>query len=406
MGCGDAVFLEAMGERLKADHPKPFSSPDALARALTGVEVKPESARAAIRRLNRRFGSPGLGWDIRTADALGLAENERFDAVVGNPPWVRLQDLGHQQRDWFRRSFTSASGHFDLSYLFIEKAIRMVRPGGLVVLVVPRGVRTQPAGHALREYLTANGTWTIEEVPPNLFRTPAGVDAGVLLFRKSWVAKDTLGISNKKPVPDRIEVTSGVATGADHVFLVDESTIETHRIEQQATLPALRGRDIGRHEQSPTCLPKRIIWPYVWIEGQWSLANFEQWPAANEYLLQHRNLLETRPRLSAAIRKAPDQWARFIDARRHRPDIQGVRFVVPDIFREPAYARIEDPTVVTMNTAFEIRPSASMEKQVEATLKDPAFWCSLAERSRRLGSGYRRSSVVEWRVALEESIMV
>lgn len=405
LGCGDAVFLVAVGEHLKAKYPEHFSNPDALAHALTGVEVRPEKAQAAIRRLNGCFGSPASGWDIRVVDALDLPEGEYFDSVVGNPPWVRLHDLGLRQRDSLRRSFSSANGQFDLSFLFVEKAVRMLRSDGLVVLVVPRGIGMQPAGRALREYLASKGIWTMQEGPSNLFRSRAGVDAGILVFQKCEPTKDERQPPSTQ-LRTTLEITSGVATGADRVFLVDGPTIEAHGLEHEATLPALRGRDISSQGQNPVNLARRIIWPYSWTGETWGLADLHQWPAVMEYLLRYKDSLQARPRLKATLHRSPDQWARFIDARRHRPTGPGARFIVPDIFREPAYARVEDPTVVTMNTAFEIRPSASAERQVEAALDDSAFWRLLADRSRRLGSGYRRASVTEWRVALRDAVAV
>ncbi|MBI2864415.1 MAG: N-6 DNA methylase [Chloroflexi bacterium] len=53
-----------------------------------------------------------------------------FDVVLGNPPYVRIQSLQEQERDYFRDHFETSFGSFDLYILFIEQAIRLLKQGG------------------------------------------------------------------------------------------------------------------------------------------------------------------------------------------------------------------------------------------------------------------------------------
>ncbi|MDE3156454.1 MAG: N-6 DNA methylase [Acidobacteriota bacterium] len=90
-----------------------------------------------------------------------------FDAVIGNPPWDMLRaDTGEQadreRADVGRRiAFVRDSGlyrarshgHPNLYQLFVERALRIARPGGRLGLVVPSGLFTDHGSAGLRRLL-------------------------------------------------------------------------------------------------------------------------------------------------------------------------------------------------------------------------------------------------------------
>ena len=54
----------------------------------------------------------------------------RFDVVIGNPPYVRIQSLPREDADYYRDRYESAFGSFDIYVLFLEKAVELLKPGG------------------------------------------------------------------------------------------------------------------------------------------------------------------------------------------------------------------------------------------------------------------------------------
>ena len=90
--CGDGIFLIAALDRfvgLGADPPR------GLWRQLQGVEVNPEAADTAGRRLSERLGQ--MGQEIVHAgdffEAWQELKDRAFDAVVGNPPFHSLSEF-------------------------------------------------------------------------------------------------------------------------------------------------------------------------------------------------------------------------------------------------------------------------------------------------------------------------
>ena len=60
-----------------------------------------------------------------------------FDAVIGNPPYVRTERLDKIQIDYFKQNY-SAEGQIDLYLLFIQRALRLLRKDGQFGFITPK----------------------------------------------------------------------------------------------------------------------------------------------------------------------------------------------------------------------------------------------------------------------------
>ena len=98
-----------------------------------------------------------------------------FDIVIGNPPWVRPHNVDRSAKAVFNREFrvyresawqagadTAAAApgfaaQVDLSALFIERSLTLVREGGTVALIVPAKLWRSLAGGGVRSYVLGEG---------------------------------------------------------------------------------------------------------------------------------------------------------------------------------------------------------------------------------------------------------
>jgi hypothetical protein len=53
--------------------------------------------------------------------------NGGFDVVIGNPPYVRIQNLNTKDIDYYFKTYSTPSGKLDISILFFEKAIYLIK---------------------------------------------------------------------------------------------------------------------------------------------------------------------------------------------------------------------------------------------------------------------------------------
>lgn len=149
--CGEAAFLLAAVERLTAlRQSSPQSEP---APTLDGVELH-ETSAAAAREL---LAAAGVSANITTADFFTVAPEPRYDAVIGNPPYIRYQDFNGAARARSRsaalRAGVPISGLASSWAAFTIHASLFLKPGGRIGLVVPAELLTVNYAAVVRTFL-------------------------------------------------------------------------------------------------------------------------------------------------------------------------------------------------------------------------------------------------------------
>ena len=147
--CGEAGFLLAAGERLRGLG----AAPERLAGQLQGVEIHPASARQAARLLTGQ----GLRAGIEVGDFFDRAPAAEFDAVIGNPPYVRYQSFSGEARARAQRAALAAgvrlTGLSSSWAAFCIHASRFLRPEGRLALVLPGELLTVNYAAQVRRFL-------------------------------------------------------------------------------------------------------------------------------------------------------------------------------------------------------------------------------------------------------------
>lgn len=128
-----------------------------------GIEIDDESVVVASHLLSALSDSSGgVRTNIHRGDALldELPFPAAFDLVIGNPPFVDSERLCKDKpgyRDEVAGRYESARGNWDLSCVFIERAIELSRAGGgCVALVVPDRVFASDYAASVQSILRRN----------------------------------------------------------------------------------------------------------------------------------------------------------------------------------------------------------------------------------------------------------
>jgi tRNA1(Val) A37 N6-methylase TrmN6 len=146
--CGDASFLVPAAQQLLS-RGADGSSTDQL----QGVDVHAPSARTARRRL-REAGFPGK---VGVRDFFDVEPSPTFDAVVGNPPYIRYQNFTGDLRAKSLRAALSQGVR--LTRLasswaaFVVHASRFLAPGGRLGLVLPAELLSVNYAAPVRRFL-------------------------------------------------------------------------------------------------------------------------------------------------------------------------------------------------------------------------------------------------------------
>jgi len=104
--------------------------------------------------LDARHAPPGA----RVMDFFDFAASEGFATIIGNPPYVRYQDISAATRLSARGS--GLDGRANLYLFFIEKCLRHLAPGGELIFITPRDFLKATSAIPLNRLLFAAGTIT------------------------------------------------------------------------------------------------------------------------------------------------------------------------------------------------------------------------------------------------------
>ncbi|GAB2542850.1 class I SAM-dependent DNA methyltransferase [Spirosoma aerophilum] len=75
-----------------------------------------------------------------------------FDAIIGNPPYIRQEELGEKAKAYFKNTFQTYSGTADLYVFFVEQGFNILRPDGQFVYIMPNKWMRAGYGLGLRRF--------------------------------------------------------------------------------------------------------------------------------------------------------------------------------------------------------------------------------------------------------------
>ncbi|HEU5039516.1 MAG TPA: hypothetical protein VFT84_01770 [Gemmatimonadales bacterium] len=372
--------------------------------------------RRARRTLARDQEVPWFRYEWHFADVF---ERGGFDLVIGNPPWLRGEELPAEQRRrlagryrWWSAGGRGYGNRPDLAVAFLERAVELAAPGGIVALLVPSKLATAGYGSAARHAVAA--TTTLLHVADLSGEPDAAFEATV--YPLALVARTrrpdaghrvatTLEPSSQPEVPQRrlqgggpwilareplqealaamehdhprlesaLTCHLGLKTGANEIFLDPPADIEAELMRE-----AVRGRDLRPFHAEPG---RRLLYPYASDGSPRRILP----PRAAAYLAPHLSRLQSR-----ADYVGGPPWTLFRTAAATAPH----RVVWPDLARRlTAVALVgrRDARLVPLNTCY-VAPtrSAAEAERVAAWLN--STWLQAAARAGAVpaASGFAR----------------
>ncbi len=161
--CGHGAFLAPAVERLLDSaqaHGQDFARLSDAVVAYDIDENHVEHSRRSVIDILQRHGATAnraqataRRW-IRHGDYLLARHSREFDVVVGNPPYIRIEQLNVELQREYRARFSTLSHRADLYVAFIEKSLRLLAPTGILSFICADRWILNKYGSALRRMLT------------------------------------------------------------------------------------------------------------------------------------------------------------------------------------------------------------------------------------------------------------
>ena len=241
---------------------------------------------------------------------------DRFDIVIGNPPYVRQEKIKKEDKQLLQKQgyevFTSTA---DLYVYFYEKGYKILKQGGILAYITSNKWMRAKYGEKLRRFLKENTT-ILKLIDFSGYRVfEQTVDTCILLFKKQkppkghsfkflevksnveslenhlknanwqkmeqdklsnngWTLGDEKVLSLKEKIEKvgkplkawNVKIYRGIITGYNEAFIIDTETRkrilanckdeEERKRTEEIIKPVLRGRDIERY---------RYKWAGLWI---------------------------------------------------------------------------------------------------------------------------------------------
>lgn len=157
---GDGAFLCCIVDRYCKDYITQNESilglKDDLEKYIHGIEIDTIAYDKCLVNLDTivsMFGIQDVKWNILNCNALSVSVfDNMMDFVIGNPPYVRVHNLGLNYEDVKSFSF-GKDGMTDIYLVFYELGLRMLNKNGKLCYITPSSWLSSLAGTNMRNYI-------------------------------------------------------------------------------------------------------------------------------------------------------------------------------------------------------------------------------------------------------------
>lgn len=301
-----------------------------------GIDIKEENvffARLNLKVLVSYFGEDAskLHFNFRVNDSikefLSSQNHRKYDYIIGNPPYIKQQNLPLEYRHLLLNNFQSITSNYNIYYAFVEMALSLLAEEGVVLYLLPNYLLKIKSAQRLRQIIIENSAFdTIVDFGP--YKMFSGVDTYSMLLKLtknskqvrfktadkehntintlqtlSWTTKDITSddvetINLTTPSEDKfiqavqgqefsLDISTGIATQKDKLYLIDKKIVDKngqikflkefnnkqYEIENDLVVKIIKGSGASK---SANIKEQYIIYPYQLNSGNPSLINLEK----------------------------------------------------------------------------------------------------------------------------------
>lgn len=152
--CGSGAFLLGLVEYYKNKYRKPIK--ETIQENVFGSDILDYNINRAkllltIYALQHNEIIEEEDFNLFCQDSLRIEWKDKFDNVVGNPPYVKFQDLSDKNRKFLSKHWkTIEQGTFNLYFAFFELGYKLLSDTGKLGYITPNNYFTSLAGESLR----------------------------------------------------------------------------------------------------------------------------------------------------------------------------------------------------------------------------------------------------------------
>jgi adenine-specific DNA-methyltransferase len=347
---GDGAFLQSMVRRLVESCRRHGTPLEEAKQAIGAFEIDPEAAQKAIEVVYATLIQHGVSGEIAFKLSRSWIKTDDFleaslafpiaDFVIGNPPYIRLEEIPEDKAAFYRNGFSAMRGRADVYVAFHQAALLQLKPGGVCAYICADRWMLNDYGSALREFITTEGynvRCVIEAHDVAAFETDVSAYPAVTIIAQEKqgpvvVAKALPGIETVK----RETLVSLLTDARSDTFLRVARFSEWFHGNEPWTCSSPEALQLLKRLEA-MCLPLeskatgtqigigvlplamasdlkagRVEWSGRYLVNPWNeqgLIDLQAYPRFEAYLRPHYDLLTSRH----TAKERPLQWHKTID---------------------------------------------------------------------------------------------
>lgn len=305
-----------------------------------GTEYDTEKYKECIANLNSlcyQYKINNINWKhIKNKDALINYETNKFDFVIGNPPYIKYSSLSLKDRNYIKDHFeTCKNGKFDYCYAFIEMSINSLKNNGIMAYLVPSSIFKNVFANDLRIFMKKHIIKIYDYTTTKLFNKETNdkkinrlTSSAVIIVQKNsnkdtfeyidinknetitiskkgleekWIFKNSLSETKKNRFGDYFNVSNTIATLYNKAYVIndyfeDENYIyinNNYKVEKKILKDTISPKTFNKEYR------EKIIFPYKYNQNgtliRYKQNEFEkEFPYTVEYLKTYDKELKAR----------------------------------------------------------------------------------------------------------------
>ena len=126
-------------------------------------------------------------WNTEFAKILDPKYGEKFDLIIGNPPYIPIELLSDSEKKYYSKTYDGLFRKYDTSIIFVEKSSNLLKNGGYLAFIMPLTWQDGDNYSKFRKLIFKEKNLylnTLINLPFDVFKD-AYVDTGIAIFKNN-----------------------------------------------------------------------------------------------------------------------------------------------------------------------------------------------------------------------------